>query len=430
MNKVWKNHKVRRNFIIILFIIVWINVISLIFWYEIKINPILKNIENSKEIISKEELKENYITIEELENDLEQLSNKYHIILKITDENNQVIKENNLQKSNIQLFSTLIKIKNKRYMIQAYLPKNITPVKLILSLNIFQIFTIFILMTSAYLFIGHYIITPIEKIINDIRNYKFGKKPMKKEVNNEIDVIQNEFANLVDSLEQEKQEQKRIIASISHDIKTPLTSIIGYSSLMEDNLSKKEIKEYSAKVHSKALHIKDILSTFDDYLINYDNKKLKLTVVKIKEIIKELNDDYKIELNNKNIRFIIRTNCENEKINIDILKIKRVFSNIISNSIKYVPQKGTIEISIKKEKNMIEFSITDNGTGVKEENINKIFDPFYTTDDSRKISGLGLSICKEFIEIHKGTIQAINDNGLTIQFKLPVYEEKKKQDKK
>ena len=424
MNKILKKHKVRRNFLITLFVIVFINVLSLSFWYEIKIKPTLQNIDNIKQIVMNEKLNNNYKSFINLEEDLKNISNEYNINFEIINENNQILKIGKLEKNDMCLFNKFIKIQNNNYVISAYLPNNVRITNLILSLIIFQIIIIVLLMIFTYLLAGHSIITPIEKIINDIRNYKFGKKPIRNEINNELDVIQNEFVNLVDSLEEEKQEQKRIIASISHDIKTPLTSIIGYSSLMEDNLTKKELKEYSNKVHDKALHIKDILGTFDDYLANYDNKKLKLSLISIKDIIKQLDDDYKIELNNKNIDFKIKTNCEKEKLNVDILKMKRVFSNIISNSIKFVPKNGKISIDISKQDDYIVFLISDNGKGVEEENINKIFDPFFTTDAGRKISGLGLSICKEFVEIHNGTISAYNDNGFVIKIKLPVYKEK------
>ena len=426
MINIFKNHKVRRNFIITLFIIVLINVISLVTWYYLRIKPSLENIENTKEIIINEKIAPSYSSYEDLEKNINSLTQEYDVILNIVDENNNILKDNQPQKNNLEIFSTFTKVDNKLYIINGYFSKKINPVNIILSLISFQIIIVAILMISAYIFTGHLILTPIENLINDIRNYKFGKKPVRNEVNNELDVIQNEFVNLVDSLEAEKKEQKRIIASISHDIKTPLTSIIGYSSLMEDNLSKKEIKEYSTKVHEKALHIKDILATFDDYLVNYDKQKITLSVVSIKDLINELNEDYKIELNNKNIEFNITTDCENAKLNIDILKIKRVFSNIISNSAKFVPKKGLINITILKKNNYIEFSIADNGPGVDENIIDKLFDPFFTTDPSRKISGLGLSICKEFIEVHKGTIKAYNDHGLTIKFKLPVYNEKDK----
>ena len=106
-------------------------------------------------------------------------------------------------------------------------------------------------------------------------------------------------------------------------------------------------------------------------------------------------------------------------------KIKRVFSNIISNSVKYISSEGEIKIELNNNKENITFSISDNGSGVKEEIIDKIFNPLFTTDSSRKNSGLGLSIVKENILLHKGNIKAYNNNngGLTIEFSLPKQKE-------
>ena len=135
--------------------------------------------------------------------------------------------------------------------------------------------------------------------------------------------------------------------------------------------------------------------------------------------MEELNNDYKIELENNNIKFEVITKLDKEIIEVDILKLKRIFSNLISNSIRYLGEDGKITIKIEKDKENIKFIISDNGTGIDEEIINKVFAPFYTTDKSRKISGLGLSICKEFIEMHKGKIKAYNNKGLTIEFLIP-----------
>ena len=119
-----------------------------------------------------------------------------------------------------------------------------TTSSMIFGLIIFQIALVSIIMAFVFVFVRLKLISPVENIVKDIRNYKLGKKPKRANVNGELGIIQNEFVNLVDSLENEKSEQNRIIASISHDIKTPLTSIIGYSNLIKDgSVSKKEIKE-------------------------------------------------------------------------------------------------------------------------------------------------------------------------------------------
>ena len=90
------------------------------------------------------------------------------------------------------------------------------------------------------------------------------------------------------------------------------------------------------------------------------------------------------------------------------------------NSIRYIDNKGHITIECKDDKDYFYFKFSDNGKGVPEENLNKIFDPLFTTDKSRKISGLGLSITKEIVSMHGGNIKAYNnkDKGLTIEFSI------------
>ena len=102
---------------------------------------------------------------------------------------------------------------------------------------------------------------------------------------------------------------------------------------------------------------------------------------------------------------------------IDNAQIKRVFSNIINNSIKHA---STEHISIQICYNSGVFEVSDNGGGVMEEKLQKLFDPFYTSDNSRHVAGLGLAICKSIVEAHNGTITAKNNDrgGLSIIFTL------------
>ena len=102
---------------------------------------------------------------------------------------------------------------------------------------------------------------------------------------------------------------------------------------------------------------------------------------------------------------------------------------MISNSTRYLKNGGEIKIDITQEDNNVKFIVRDNGPGVKEDIISKIFDPLFTTDSSRKISGLGLSICKEFIEMHGGTLKAYNDEGLVLEFILPKTKKNKEKNR-
>ena len=137
-----------------------------------------------------------------------------------------------------------------------------------------------------------------------------------------------------------------------------------------------------------------------------------------------LNNYYKTDLKEKDITLKIKSTCYNSYLLVDFAKLKRVFSNIITNSIRQLNKdKKLIKINITKKEPFIIFEIADNGCGVKD--VKKIFEPLYTTDPSRKISGLGLSICEEIITSHDGTIKAVNNEmgGLSIIFTLKEYEE-------
>ena len=186
----------------------------------------------------------------------------------------------------------------------------------------------------------------------------------------------------------------------------------------EEKLTKEEIKKYNQKIYEKALHLKNILATFDDYLVNQRKQKLELTSIKIKDLVKEIEKDYKLELENNGVELVIKTDIEESTITLDITKFKRIISNLISNSMRYLKDNGKITIEITSDDNNYLFHFKDNGIGVDDKIIDKIFEPLFTTDNSRKISGLGLSICKEFVTMHSGTIKGYNDNGFNIEFSI------------
>lgn len=422
MKRIFEDSVIKRKFLILISIIVLINACSLALWYNVRIKPTFIHNDYIRREIETKEIKKEYESIEKLELELKRISKKYETRFSVLDDNQKTVIEVYVKNTDFFLFSDVVKVDDEMFIITAYLHRDFSVASMVLSMIFFQIFVIFVLMTSTFYATGKTIINPIQRIVNDIRAYKFGKKPVRNEVSTELDIIQNEFVNLVDSLEEEKREQNRIIASISHDIKTPLTSIISYSDLLDDDsLSREEIVKYSVKINEKAHHIKNILGTFDEYLTSYDNKKLKLDDILVKDIVNDLITDYKVELESKNIKFTVDSKCNVEVVKVDVLKLKRVFSNIISNSIRYVPRdKGHISVNIFSDDGYVYFQVSDNGPGIDEKIINKVFDPFFTTDQSRKISGLGLSICKEFVEMLGGNINLYNQDGLVVSFSIPI----------
>lgn len=411
-----KKKSISRKILIGLIFITTVNILTLGLWFLCNVEPMVNRKKALKKEIVTKEIKDNYQSLDNLIFDLDNIKKEKEITFSI--EKEKALKD----KQDLYLFSKKVLINNESYIVNAYFYKNMSILKLILELLAFQSILLTICMFLVFLFARDKIIKPVNKIIDAIRNYKFGKKPEPVPPENEFALIQNEFVSLVDSLEEEKKEQNRIIASISHDIKTPLTSILGYSNLIEEeNLTKEEIKKYNQKIYEKALHLKNVLATFDDYLINQKEQKLELTSIKVKDLVEEIEKDYKLELMNNGVELIIKTSLEKEIIKLDIVKFKRIISNLISNSMRYLNADGEVLIEITSDKDNYFFHFKDNGSGVEEKILDKVFEPLFTTDNSRKISGLGLSICKEFVLMHGGSITGYNDNGFNIDFSISKH---------
>lgn len=339
---------------------------------------------------------------------------------------NVLLEKGNKNKGKLNMTSSeIININGENYLIKVIQILQIDDVKKIpiygsiVKAEIIILGAIFIsLMTIIYA----KIIKPILHLIKDIENYKYGIKPVKCHRCDEIGWLKNNFVELTDQLDEEKENQNRIIASISHDIKTPLTSIMGYAERMKNkSLPEERQKKYIDIMYSKSQDIKELIDEFDDYLSYNLESSSKKEKIQIKKLVNLINEEYEYELNQLNIDFHIESNCDEYFVDIDLSKIRRVFGNIIGNSIKNMNSvKKEIIVSFEDLDENILVSISDSGKGVNKEEIDKIFEAFYTSDKSRKVAGLGLSICKSAIEGHGGKIWAENNDigGLTIKFTL------------
>ena len=331
---------------------------------------------------------------------------------------------NNKDLSKIFSTTTMINIDNEIYELTFSKVYKTPGIKIFRNFMIYEIIIVSGVIIFLFFISSKQLIDPIETITKDINDYKFGKRPFKRKMPKKMQQIQNAFVDMVDSLELEKENQNQIIASISHDIKTPLTSVIGYSDRLKNkDLTDEKKEKYINKIYDKALNMKAILEEFDDYQSCNIKDTLKLEKISINDVLQCVKNDFEDELNDKNIKLEISSTCNQREITVDLVKLKRVFSNIITNSATHFNgRKGLIKIDVVQKGNMIRFELSDNGGGVKTEtDLKRIFEPFYTTDPSRKISGLGLSICKQIISSFDGRIYAKNNKigGLSIIFVIP-----------
>jgi len=313
--------------------------------------------------------------------------------------------------------------------------RNLVAKNIIEKILIFEICLLFILLLGASIFLYNRYVKPIDELIQDMDDYGKGIKPvigtalnnegdrsLKAERNDEIGKLQKQFILLTGSVEIEKQKQNQIIASISHDFKTPLTSIMGYvERLMKKDFPKPVQHKYLQTIYSKSQNINELINEFDEYISYNFESGISIKKYSTTYICNFIMSEYTDELLNIGVELKVINHCTSEELFIDLLKINRVIGNLINNSVKHMKENPIILITMEPNENGVSFTFTDNGCGVSEDELPFIFDPLYTSDKSRKVAGLGLSICKNIITSHKGTISAKNNDngGLQIYFLIP-----------
>lgn len=226
--------------------------------------------------------------------------------------------------------------------------------------------------------------------------------------------------------------RREMISGISHDLRTPLTSVKGYIKGMIDGIANTDEKrnQYLKVAYKKACDMDILLEKlFYFSKLETGNMPLYKKPVNIYDYIEDYAEDKKFELKEKGIELNYeKKNYKEVFCSVDCQQIKRVFDNIIENTIKYAETNNiVINISANSNNDNVIIKLSDNGKGVDECKLKDIFEQFYRGDESRKDSGsgLGLYVCKYIIEEHNGKIWAENNNGLTIIIELPITKEDK-----
>lgn len=204
-----------------------------------------------------------------------------------------------------------------------------------------------------------------------------------------------------------RQSSKQMLSNISHDIKTPLTVILGYLEIM--SLNAKENIAMLKKVENKALQVMELINNFFTLSkIEAGDTHIDISRINIKEITKENIIDFYDILTEKNIYVDIDIPQEDIFVYGNIDALNRVFFNLISNAILYGHDGKYLGITLRFDENYVFIDIIDKGKGIEKALVSSVFDRLYTTDDSRNRqfggSGLGLAITKSLLERLDGDI--------------------------
>ena len=217
----------------------------------------------------------------------------------------------------------------------------------------------------------------------------------------------------------------RFLHNMSHDIRTPMNAILGYTQLMEDELKGKELPEtldHLKKLKQSGNLLLSILNNVLD-MARIESGKMEIdeSYGQIKEIQQTLLEIFDDEAKKKNIAFHYTVNVEHEHVLTDITKVKAIFANILSNAIKYTPSGGSVTVNVDELPcdepgyMIARTSVSDTGIGMSQEYLTRIFEAFTREQNTTKSkiagSGLGMSIVKKYVELLGGTINVESEPG-------------------
>ncbi len=302
---------------------------------------------------------------------------------------------------------------------------NITYVTLLL------IFTLSLLILVAFTFTVY---RPLKKITEAARQYAQGNFKYQLAINGEDEIgeLAATLIYMAHELDETDEYQKKFVANISHDFRSPLTSIKGYVEAMLDGTIPPEMQEKYLKIVLMETERLNKLTSGLLTLNSFDTKKnrLDITSFDINKIIKNTVSSFEGQCLDRHISIELLFDAKEQFVSADMGKIQQVMYNLLDNAIKFSPNGSqiTIETTLRHEKVFI--SVKDQGIGIPRDSMKKIWERFYKTDASRgkdkKGTGLGLSIVKEIITSHGEHINAISTEGVGTEFifTLPyVHEE-------
>lgn len=228
-------------------------------------------------------------------------------------------------------------------------------------------------------------------------------------------------------LEELEIQKQRFLRHISHELKTPLTSIREGSELLLDEVGgnltpqQQEIAEIIRESSQRLQKMIENLLSFTS--VQFQKPALKRELLSVNKLMEKVLEDHALTIHNKNIRII--KDFHQERLRADKEKLQTILDNLISNAIKYTPHSGSILLRLQHEDRHVIIEVHDGGPGVMARDRARLFDPFYrgsgVHDSLVQGSGLGLSIAKEFVDAHGGEITLLpSKSGAHFRVTLPM----------
>ncbi|MDO5520309.1 MAG: HAMP domain-containing sensor histidine kinase [bacterium] len=297
----------------------------------------------------------------------------------------------------------------------------------VLMLGIF--ITVFIVLVNRKVKYIKYISSEVKKIeksgfgqVMEVRG--------KDELSELSEGINTMSVKLKEKVDQEKQIEKaknELITNVSHDLRTPLTSIIGYVSLLKQNefKDKEKFEEYISVIERRLHGLNLMINELFEYTkLNASEIKLNITTIDIIAVLQHLVYEYTIIYEKNGLQLEAQLDLDHCLIEADLEKIVRVFQNLLDNAKKYAVEASVIKLHAYKNEGALAITLMNKTKELRAEEIDTIFERFYKGDMARtetNSSGLGLSIVKRIVELHQGDITAtMKEDQICFLLQLPL----------
>ncbi len=242
----------------------------------------------------------------------------------------------------------------------------------------------------------------------------------------EMGKLANAFNKMSTDLERSNRARRQMTADIAHELRTPLSLIIAQAEAVQDGILPANRKNFDV-IHEEADRLENMVEDLRLLsLADAGELTINLQPVSVEKLLHEVAGMYPARLQKTKIILEEHISPNLPEMLIDPGRMIQVLTNIIDNALRHTPEKGRVTLEARQVENMVEIAIRDTGSGVKDENLERIFDRLYRVDPSRQRedagSGLGLAIAKSIIEMHQGKIWAESrlGEGLTILIRVPI----------